>query len=163
MLASLALASPATAQTLQDIERREADLLAAWEKTPLTMRTATFVTEKAPLYGTFTPRPSSSFKQGEPILAYLEPVGYGWKAQGDEVVLGMTLDVVLKTRDGKILGGQEKFLNYQQASRRRMRELMLNVSLNLGNTPAGDYVVEFVAEDLTGKSGSVTLPFTVTE
>lgn len=163
VVATLAWASPAFAQSAQDIERKEAELVAVWEKAPLTLRKAVFVTEKAPIYGSYSPRANSTFKSGETILAYIEPIGYGWKPQGDSNLLGITLDVVLKGKDGKILGGQEKFLDYQQASRHKLRELMLNVTLTLGGTPPGEYQVEFVAKDLTGKSGSVTLPFTITE
>ena len=162
LLAILALASPAVAQTVQEVERKEAELVAAWEKTPLTVRNAVFVTEKAPIYGAYSARPAT-FKRGETLLVYMEPVGYGWQPQGEEVVLGISLDVVLKSKDGKILGGQEKFLNYRQTSRHKLRELMLNVTLTLGQTPPGEYVAEFVARDLGGKSGTVSLPFTITE
>ena len=160
--AQLILGRPAT-QATSEIEQREKDLVAAWEKSPLVIRKAVFVTEKAPLYGAETPRPSNVFKTGEPVLAYLEPIGFGWKPEGDSFVLGITLDVLLKEKGGKILGGQEKFLNFRQVSRHKLRELMLNVTLTLGSTPPGDFIVEFVAKDLTGKSGSVSMPFTVTE
>lgn len=163
LLAMLLGVWPAAAQTVQDVERREAELLAVWEKMPLTLRKAAFVTEKAPIYGAYSERPSATFKKGETILAYLEPMGYGWKREGDRYLLGISLDLLLKTKDGKILGGQERFLNYQQASRYRLRELMLNVTLTLGGTPAGEYQAEFVVHDLTGKSGSVTLPFTIVD
>lgn len=163
LCAILLATSPAAAQGLQEIERREVDLVAAWEKSPLLFRTATFVTERAAIYGSYSPRGSSSYKRGEPLVAYLEPVGYGWKQDGDAFVLGISLDVVFKSRDGKVLGGQEKFLNSEQRSRYRLRELMLNVTLNLGTAPPGDYVAEFVARDHTGKSGSVSMPFTITE
>lgn len=162
LLAILALTGHALAQTAQDIERKEAELLAVWEKAPLTIRKAVFVTEKAPIYGAYSPRPNS-FKRGETLLIYMEPVGYGWQPQGDNVVLGITLDVVLKSKDGKSLGGQEKFLNYQQASRHKLRELMLNVTLTLGQTPPGEYIAEFIAKDLTGKSATVAMPFKITE
>ena len=121
-----------------------------------------FVTEKAPIYGAYTERPAS-FKRGETLLIYMEPIGYAWQPQGDDVLLGITLDVLLKSKDGKILGGQEKFLNYQQASRHKLRELMLNVTLTLGQTPPGEYIAEFVAKDLAGKSTNVAMPFTITE
>ena len=162
LLATLALATSAFAQTVQDVERKDAELVAAWEKTPLTIRKAVFVTEKAPIYGAYSARPNS-FKRGETLIIYMEPVGYTWQPQGEEVLLGISLDVVLKSKDGKILGGQEKFLNYQQASRHKLRELMLNVTLTLGQTPPGEYVAEFVARDLGGKSGTISLPFTITE
>jgi len=163
LLAAVLLASPAAAQNLQAIDQKEAELVAAWEKSPLVIRKAVFVTEKAPLYGAYSPRPSSTFKRGETLLAYLEPVGYTWKPSGEGVTFGISLDVVLKSKDGKVLGGQEKFLNYQQTSRHHIRELMLNVNLNLGNTPPGDYVAEFTAHDLGDKKATIAMPFTIVE
>lgn len=163
LLAAVLLAPPALAQSLQAIDQKEAELVATWEKSPLVIRKAVFVTEKAPLYGAFSPRASNTFKRGETLLAYLEPVGYTWKPDGESVTFGISLDVLLKAKDGKVLGGQEKFLNYQQSSRNRLRELMLNVNLTLGNTPPGEYVAEFTAHDLGGKKTTIAMPFTVVE
>jgi len=57
-------------------------------------------------------------------------------------------DVVVKTRDGKIIGGQERFLTFSQRSRYKVQELMLNMTLTLDGVPPGDYVVAYTIRDL---------------
>lgn len=142
------LAGSAMAQTLRDIEAREAALATAWEATPLAVRQSVFVTKKADLYGQVAPRPSNVFKAGEALLTYVEPVGYVWKPAGpDGFTFGLTLDFVIKSRSGEILGGQERFLNYAQTSRHKVRELMINITLNLAGAPPGEYVVVYTMRD----------------
>lgn len=145
---SFAGSPPVAAQTLQEVEQREAALATAWESTPLAVRRAQFVTKRADLYGQFTPRASNVFRSGEALLTYVEPVGYTWKPVGaDGFAFGLTLDFVVKSRSGEILGGQEKFLNYAQTSRHKVRELMVNITLNLSGAAPGDYVVEWRMRD----------------
>ena len=143
----MAQPGPLAAQTLGDIEQRENALATAWESTPLTIRRAVFVSKRAELYGQFAQRPNTVFKPGEPLLTYVEPVGYNWKPGPDGFAFGLTLDFVIKSRTGEILGGQEKFLNYAQTSRHKVRELMVNITLNLTGAPPGDYVVEWRMRD----------------
>jgi hypothetical protein len=99
---------------LTDLDQKEAEVSAAWERTPLTVRRALFVTERARLYGAYTERPSNVFKAGEPLLTYVEPAGYAWTPGPNGFTFGVTLDFLIKGKDGKILGGQEKFLNFSQ-------------------------------------------------
>ena len=160
----MAFGGSVEAQTLKDVDQKEAELVAAWEKSPLFVRNALLVTDKPPVYGAYTVRPSNVYKRGETIYAYMEPIGYTWKVQPpDDYVIGITVDFVVKGKDGKIIGGQEKFLNYTQNSHRKIRELMLNVSLSLGNLAAGEYVVEYIVHDIADKTARVDLPFVIAE
>ncbi|WP_375458028.1 hypothetical protein [uncultured Enterovirga sp.] len=156
---------PVRGQSLKDVEAKEAELVAAWEKTPLTVRRAVFVTEKPSLYGAYTERTSNDFKRGETLLTYIEPIGYSWKPSGkDGFAIGITLDFVVKSKAGSVLGGQEKFLTFAQASQHKLRELMVNVSLGLGNAPAGDYIVVYTLRDTaSGKSAAFEQPFRLVE
>ena len=121
-----------------------------------------FVTEKAPIYGAYTARADAVFKPDEPLIVYLEPVGYLWKSNGDAFRFGVTLDFVIKKRDGAILGGQEKFLAYEQTSRAKLRELMLNVTLTLGGIAPDDYIIEYPMHDASSaKTVKIELPFTI--
>lgn len=161
-LFALAAATAASAQSLKEIDAREQALVQAWEATPLGARRAMFVTEKAPIYGAYTARPDAVFKPDEPLVAYIEPVGYLWKPAGDAFRFGVTLDFVVKKRDGAILGGQEKFLAYDQTSRAKLRELMLNVTLTLSGITPGDYIVEYTMRDASSaKTVKIELPFTI--
>ena len=102
-------ASASSAVTLEDIDALQQAVTDAWSKMPLTVRRVMFVTEKAPLLGAYTKRPTNVFKAGEKLLTYIELVGYTWKQQGNMLNFGATVDFVIKGSDGKILGGQENF------------------------------------------------------
>lgn len=161
LLIGAILISPAQAQSMKEIEKREAELVAAWEAAPLAFRKAVFVTEKAPLYGKYTLRPNNVFKKGESLLIYMEPVGYAWRQDGEYQNFGIRLDVNLQSKEGKILGGQKDFLVYNESSRRKIRELMLNVTLSLGGTPPGEYSAEITGRDLEGKTTSTSFKFII--
>ncbi len=69
---------------------------------------------------------------------------------------------MVKKRDGAILDGQKRFLAYDQTSRARLRELMLNLTLTLSGIVPGDYIVEYTMRDASStKSVKIELPFTI--
>lgn len=164
-LVFLAAASgAASGQTIAEIERREAEVVAAWERTPLGVRRAVFVEARPKLFGAYTERAGAVFKPGEPLLTYAEPVGYSWTPDPEGYRFGVTLDFLVKSRDGKVLGGQEKFLTFSQTSRSKVRELMLNVDLNLTGAPAGDYMVQYVLHDIgNGRTATIEQPFRIAD
>lgn len=151
------------AQTLQDIQKQEAALDAVWEKTPFSVRKTLFVTERPSGYGEYTERSSHIFKPGEPLIVYVEPVAYGWKDDGNGVFdFGVSVDLLVKRKDGNIVAGKEGFLRMLQHSHARNKELMLTLNLNLNGAPAGDYTLEYKLHDLvTEKAATVELPFTI--
>jgi len=151
------------AQSLQDVEKAQAALIAAWEKTPLSVRRAIFVAKKAQGFGQFEERSSNVFKPGEPLIAYAEPVGYGWKDVGNGVFeFGFAVDFLIKSPDGKILAGQQDFAKLAERSHARNLEFMVTLTLNVTGAPPGDYVVEYKMRDIAGdKSTSFELPFKI--
>ena len=153
LLVGLAACTPAAAQTLADIERAEAGVVSAWERAPLGVRRAIFVQERPKLFGAYAERPTNVFRRGEPLLTYAEPIGYSWTPGPDGFRFG-----------GKVLGGQEKFLTFSQTSQAKVRELMLNVDLNLTGAPPGDYVLHYVLHDVgSGRTATIEQPFRIVE
>src|SRR5438045_3874313 len=75
----LSLPAGSFAQSLQELDQREAALMETWEKMPLSVRRAVFEKQRAEGFGMYQERPSNVFKPGEKLIAYVEPVGYGWK------------------------------------------------------------------------------------
>ena len=137
--------------------------MVAWEKLPLTQKRAVFVTTKPEIYGGYEERKSNVFKPGEPLLTYVEPVGYTWKPNGSgEFQFGVVVDFLVKTPEGKILGGKEKLLTFAQKSRNRVQELMVNISLSVSGAPAGGYVVAYTIRDLySSKVSTFEQPFRI--
>lgn len=165
LLSMLAGLQGASAQSLDEIRKRDAAVVEAWQKTPLTVQRAVFVSEHPKGYGQFVARTSNTFKVGEKLVAYLEPIGYGWKKIGDEEYqFGFAVDFVLKSPDGKILAGQEDFAKLMELSHSQNREFMVTLTLDLTGAPAGEYKLDYKLRDLASdKSTVITLPFKLVE
>src|SRR5438105_1187781 len=97
-------------QSMEEFNKREAALLEAWEKMPLGVRRALFENQRAEGFGQYEERSSNVFKPGEKLIAYVEPVGYGFKEVGPgSFEFGFNVDFLIKSPDGKMLAGQENF------------------------------------------------------
>jgi hypothetical protein len=151
------------AQSLEEIGRREAAVVEAWAATPLTIRQAFFVAEHPKGFGQYVKRPDNVFKPGEKLVAYAEPVGYGWKDVGNgEYEFGFKVDFLIKSPDGKLLTGQENFADLAEKSHARNREFMVVLTLDVEGAPPGDYVLEYKLHDVTNdKATTFNLPFKI--
>jgi hypothetical protein len=152
----------ANGQSLDEVNKRDEAVRVAWEKTPFAIRQALFVTGKPGGFGMYTPRPDTPFKAGEQLVVYAEPVAFGWKGvEDDQYEFGFTVDFVLKTTDGKIIGGQDKFANLIFKSRVQNREIFLKLDLDLTGATPGDYLLDFRIHDAeANKTAMIELPFT---
>lgn len=182
--ALLALATPCTTGAVaQDISHKASDaekLLAQgkgieaisalddaanalWDKLPLSFRRALWVVQPGTGFGAYNPRENAVFASGAPMLVYAEPVGFGWRRTGEVWRTDMLADLTIKSGDGKEqLYHKEGFQKLELTSRQRNREFMLNLTYTLTGIPKGDYLAETTLRDqVTGKKGSVTLPFTI--
>jgi hypothetical protein len=155
-------APDSSAVTLDDLDTLRQAVIDAWTEMPLTVRRVMFVTEKAPVLGAYSKRPTNVFNVGEKLLTYIEPVGYTWKQQGDMFSFGVNVDFVIKGADGKILGGQENFAKLSLASRAKLQEFMINLTMSLDGITPGKYVLEYKLHDLGGeKTVVVDQPFEI--
>lgn len=153
---------PSPDKALKEIEAAEDALAALWARGPYTVRRAVFITDKPTAYGNYEPRPTNVFAPGEPIITYLEPIGYDWRRQGDRYAIGMSIDLEIVTKDGKIVGGQKAFQRFDFVSRYRMRELYATVTLTLTGSDPGDHTVIYTLNDeASGRSYKVEQPFTI--
>jgi hypothetical protein len=158
--------TPAFAQTVHEIDAKQQAVVEAWQQTPLSIRTALLVTAKAPMYGAYNERKTNQFRAGEPILMYMEPVGYTWKPVGDnEFQFGMSADFTVKSPNGTILGGQDGFFSVKLDSHARAQELMMNVTIHLNGIKPGDYVLTFLIHDINNpnRTTSVDQAFTIVQ
>lgn len=171
MLAALAaigmglMATGALAQSLEAIDKADEAVWQAWDATPLTFRHAVFVGEPPQGFGVYKDRANSTFKSGESLVVYAEPVGYAYKDNGNGTYsFGFNVDLIVKSPSGEIVGGQENFQKLELTSRAKNREFMLTLTLDLTNAPPGDYVLEYKTHDLNSdKVGLMSLPFTLTK
>ncbi len=135
---------------------------ALWDKAPLTMRRASWVAEPPTGFGRYNPRENNVFASGAKMVIYAEPVGFGWRRDGDLWQSDVAVDVVIKGKDGTVLQRAPDFTNLRIASRIRNREIMAQLTYSFDGIPAGEYIVESIMRDkVSGKTGNFSLPFIV--
>lgn len=165
VLAAALLAAPqAGAQNLEALTAAEQQVAAAWEATPLTFRKALFAT-RIEAFGVYTAKDGNSFRPGEPIIVYAEPVGYGYRANADGTyAFGFNFDLRVRKADGDIVAGKDQFATTELFSRAQNREFLVSLTLSLNEAPAGSYVLEYLAHDIaSGETATISLPFSISE
>jgi hypothetical protein len=153
-------------------------LLLAWNHTGFRSQFDTFV-NSADGYGVYDEHKSNIFKPGEPIVLYVEPVGFTHKplssrsssissssgngnGNGNGIsnnntklyLINMTAGIVLSDKQGNILLGKENIPLLSVVSHNKNTELFMRLRLTQSSPfPAGDYVVTYTATDVpSGKS-----------
>lgn len=135
---------------------------ALWDKAPLSFRRALWVAEPPQGFGAYNPRETNVYAAGDGMIAYVEPVGFGWKKTGDVWRTDMVADLTIKSKQGEVLLRKTDFQKLQLGSRVRNREFMTRFTYTLTGIPPGEYIAETTLRDLvTGKSGTFALPFVI--
>lgn len=123
---------------------------------PFTIGRTAFVTGPPSGYGMYTPRPTSTYKAGEPLISYVEPVGLSWRPiDGGKVEAQFTVDLELLNNKGDTLAEQKAFGSFTFQGFVRNQEVFAKLTLNVEGPPAGDYVLRYRFRDAL--SGAVAL------
>jgi hypothetical protein len=131
-----------------------------WLQTPFAFARSTFVTDDAPRYGAYDPRPDNTFPAGEVLLVYAEPVGFGWRKESDLYFIDQVVDAALLSTDGDVLWEQKEFGRFDFSSRRRFMDYFLNLSLNITGLPKGEFVLRYIVTDqVRDQQATISLPF----
>lgn len=140
----------------------EGAYMAIWDRTPFSFKRYLFVAERATGYGVFKPRAQGPFKSGEILRVYVEPVGYTFQAEGNMYTWLITADFNLRTKAGKVLGGQKEFGRFTFTSHERNTEFYMNLTYNFSGVSKGEYVLETILQDkISGKLARFELPFQI--
>jgi hypothetical protein len=143
-----------------DTLRRAIDTVIA--KGPLVLRRVQFITEPPRGFGIYQPRANNVFRPGESLIVYAEPVGVAWKAEGGVKRTLIVTDFDVRTRDGKILGGQKEFGKFEFNSRAPHHEIMTHLTITVNGVPPASYVLTATYRDLiSGKSATLEIPFEI--
>lgn len=117
------------------------------------------VTESAGGYGLYTPRANATFRQGEPVIIYAEPFGFGYGAQADgSWAIGFDVDLQVLTPAGESLIEAPDAMQLVLVSRYRNKEFQANLTYGLNDLEAGTYVLRTTLRDQNSdRSGSFDL------
>lgn len=151
----LGLSHAALADPVDDLVKAQQAAYDAWGNVPLTEQKVIFVSEPSAGYGMYKERENAVFKAGEPLITYVEPIGYGWKElPGDMYEMNFVVDFSLATKDGKVIAGQKAFSKNVLQSHVANTEFKLELTLNLDGAPAGNYTVTYTIHDMSGNQTS---------
>lgn len=137
--------------TAKALERADQAVFSLWQQAPFKVAYWTLQEKPAGGYGIFQPRKDNIYLGSEPIYIYIEPWAYKLAQLGPQVFgLALAMDAYVMDTSGKVLFGKENFLKVAKKSHRRVRQMYINVTLNLTGAPAGKYVIKLVVKDLVG-------------
>ena len=136
---------------------------AFWGAMPLSVRTALFA-DSVSAYGKYQARSGATFRPGDTLTVYLEPVGYGFVSAAGLYRVAFDATLEIRTPGGLVLGKSDDFGKLVWSGRAKSHEVHLAVSLPLPALKAGNYELALtLTDDATGKSATAALPFTVAE
>lgn len=159
--AKTALAKKDAAATLAAL--RHATAL-AWRELPFTALNVHLAAAPPSGYGQFIQRVDSVYRPSEPMILYLEPVGFrvNFDAKQELYTYSLTADFTLVDAWGRVVGGRREFGKFGGESRHFPDRFPLTFTYSLSGLPPGDYRVETTLRDLLGKQAhTVVTPFRI--
>ena len=174
------LAGSATvAEQAAEIEQRQASgdfagamatarslLAGLWEAAPgIDFTEVVPETERSAGFGLYNPRPDTRYAQGEPVMIYVEPVGFGYGAGGEGIYLvGFYVDLQVLGADGNELANAVNITQLDHATRARVQEFGTDVIYNFNGLKPGKYrLVTTLRDKNSAKTGSFDLDIEVTD
>ena len=134
---------------------------AFWIASPLQFRQALFA-ESVAGFGNYQPRADASFKAGDTLLLYFEPIGYGFLPAAGGFKVSIAVDVEIRTPGGLVLGKAEDFAKLEWSARSRTLEIHATVSFPLPSLKPVEYELVLKLRDQgSPKTAELTLPFAI--
>ncbi len=132
---------------------------AAWRRLPFTAVEVHLVAAPPTGFGEYIPRVDNVYRPGEPLILYLEPVGYTVRYDPERQLYRYSLaaDFNLVDAWGRVVSGRRDFGRFQAQCRHFPDRLPLTFTYSLAGLPPGEYRVETVLRDLLGKKTHTVL------
>ncbi|MGU3538377.1 hypothetical protein [Methylobacterium sp. A54F] len=144
------------------VDAAERALAEVQDRLPFGVRNVTFVNRKAEAFRNIDRRSTNVFAPGEPLLTYIEPLGYGVREKDGGYNFGMTMDFRVRTAAGEVVAGKDAYNSVDLNPQKRRVPFYVDLSLNLTGAPPGDYVLVYTLHDaVSGKTTSFEQPFTI--
>jgi len=136
---------------------------AFWSASPLQFR-AIVLADDVDGYGSYTERSSTTFRKGDTLSVYFEPVGHTFTPTADGVRAAIDVDVEIRTPGGLILGSADDFASVAWMGRKPIYEVHATIATELPDLKPGPYLLLLTFRDQgSAKVKEVTLPFSIIE
>lgn len=159
--ARLGLQKKDPAQTLGGLRQAVA---AAWKRMPFTAIEVHLVAAPPTGFGEYIPRVDNVYRPAEPLILYMEPVGFGVKYDKDQGAYSyhISADFNLVDAWGHVVSGRRQFGRFEGATRHFPSRLPLTFTYSLSGLPPGEYRLETVLRDMIKKkSHAVVTPIRI--
>ena len=148
-------------EPIRALEALDDAVTQVWRQAPLAFRNWAVV-ESAEGYGIYEPRENTSFRPGETMKVYVEPVGFGYGDQAGLHEVALSADLAIETPGGQILAEGKDMFSVSVPSRNRIREFNVTLSFAVPHLAPGPYRAVFNVHDRNSeKSGEFAVPFRV--
>ena len=149
-------------KSVEALDKAEAAYFSIWDLAPLAFRRVELIDGGEQSYETVVPRADNIYAAGQEIAVYVDPVGFGWREQGEEWETDLSADFILATTEGRIIAGQKNFGEFQIRTQRRTRDSFLVLNYQFSGVPAGDYVLTTTVNDrIDEETASFELPVVI--
>lgn len=134
-----------------------------WAEAPLAFRTA-FLAESVAGFGEFERRETAIFSVGDRLTAYLEPVGYGWTAIGEDFRVRFAVDIEIASIQNGVIAAEADFAIVEHLGQARSREFQATIAMTIPRLPLGDYELRLTFRDAaTGKVATAPISFEIAD
>lgn len=113
----------------------------------------TFVTSEPLGYGVYEERLSNTFRPGETMVLYIEPVGFEYGTLTDEggntiYAINFTADFTISDAEGNVLTGQQNIPVSEIISHRQNKEVFIPFTITQTSPfPPGNYIITYTIHD----------------
>jgi hypothetical protein len=159
--------SISTAANTTDLKTAKEQYLLAWNSRGFHSQFDTFVNSTEG-YGIYQEHKSNTFKPGEDIILYAEPVGFSHVPVNINntklYLINLTASIILSDTQGNILFGKENIPALNIVSHTQNTELSARLRLGQSSPfPPGGYVITYILTDVhSGKSFKIVKNITIT-
>ena len=150
-------------EALAKLDRLNDEVAKVWASSPLAFRNVTLV-NGVQGFGDFERRADDTFKAGESLIVYIEPVGFTYVLEDGRYAFALAADLTIESDAGQIIAEGEDLFLIDDSSRVQIREFHMVLSVKVPEIKAGRYEAVYQVKDMnSGKTGSFSVPFTINE
>ena len=150
-------------EALSRLDRLNDEIAKVWASSPLAFRNVAVV-NGVEGFGDFERRDRNSFKAGETLMVYVEPVGFSYVLENGRYSFALAADLSIESDAGQIITEGEDLFLIDDSSRVQIREFHMVLSVKVPDIKAGGYKAVYQVRDMnSGKTGSFSVPFTTGE
>ncbi len=99
-------------------------------------------------------KPDNVYALGDKIYITSQVFGHNIRKKGDGYQINVAVDFLVKTTDGKVLGGVNDILKYNRITPIPVTDFYLNLTYSITGTQAGTYVVQTTVRDLISQKST---------